>query len=102
MRNVVFITQRDCPACLRMLNDVISPLAKRYPNNVSVHYRMDETMQRVNRRKAITKVPLIVIENDGEEDFRYSGWLSKKVLASIIESGEEVISLGEAIEESIA
>ena len=98
MRNVVFIGQAGCKACERMYETVIAPLAKRHPANVSAHYRWDSAVERVSRRGTITRVPLIVVENGGEEEFRYSGGMTLEELEAIVLCEREALTLQDVLD----
>lgn len=102
MRNIVFIARPGCASCLNLMEKVIAPLKERYPHNVSVHYKWDSTVERVNRRKTITSIPLIVAEHDGREDFRYCGRLGIDELEQVILCERETLALGDVIDEAVA
>lgn len=97
MRNIIFIGRAGCGACSRVRTLVIEPLAKRYPNNVSIHYNWDDVTERVNRRKTIKRIPLVVVEKDGREEFRYCGELSIEKLAAIVECENETLTLDDVL-----
>lgn len=97
MRNVIFIGRAGCNSCWYLYETVIKPLQERYKRNVSVHYGWDATVQRVNKRKQITRIPLIVVERDGREEFRYSGRLEPEELAAIIEYEGDTITLDDVL-----
>ena len=97
MRNIVYIGQPGCNACYALLESTIMPLYERHPANVSVHFRWDEAIERVNRRKTITRVPLIVVENGDAEEFRYSGALSVAQLEGIIMCERGTLTLEEVL-----
>lgn len=98
MRKVIYIGQSYCPACNSMLENVVKPLKAKHPDSVSVHYGWDGVMERVNRRKSIKTIPLFVVENEGREEFRYSGKLSVKELSAIIECERDVITLDDVLD----
>jgi hypothetical protein len=97
MRNVLFIGQAGCKACERMYETVIAPLEKRYPNNISTHYKWDGAIERVNRRKTIKRIPLVVVEKDGREEFRYCGELTIDELSAIVECERETLTLDDVL-----
>ena len=97
-RNIVYIGQPGCSSCLALLETTIAPLYEEHPESVSVHFKWDSTIERVNRRKTITRVPLIVVENDGEEEFRYSGSIGLDALRAIVECEREALTLKEVFD----
>lgn len=52
-------------------------------------------MPEVNARQTIDKIPLIVVEKDGVEEFRYHGWMNLKDLEDIILCEQETLTLEE-------
>lgn len=49
----------------------------------------------MNARQTIDKIPLIVVEKDGVEEFRYHGWMNLKDLEDIILCEQETLTLEE-------
>lgn len=84
MRNIVYIGRAGCASCLNLRLDVIEPLKERYPGNVELHSGYDAKIKEVNDRKRIDRIPLIVVEYNGQEEFRYSGYMSQSDLEAII------------------
>ena len=88
MRKLIFIGIHGCGSCNGMYEKTIVPLKAKYPDCVSDHWKWDETIARVNKRQEITMVPLLVVEDDGQEEFRCCGNLGMDELSAIIEYGE--------------
>ena len=97
MRKVLFIGASYCGKCKWLLENVVAPLAEKHPEAVSVHYGRDQEIFRVNERKRIKTVPLFVVENDGEEEFRFSGNLSAEQIEGIIAYEGEVLTLDDVL-----
>lgn len=99
MREVVYIGRAGCGACRHLREAVIEPLAESYPGNVSIHDSgWDRTMERVNSAQPITRVPLIVVEHDGREEFRFSGALTYDQLEGIVTCDAETLSVREVLD----
>lgn len=79
--------------CERILEHVVAPLMDAYPDMITSHFSWDQDMERVNARKAITRVPLFVVEKDGEEEFRLSGWLSADEIEDIMLCDADTLSI---------
>lgn len=97
MRTVLFIGMRGCSTCDSLYEKVVAPLERKHPRNVSSHYSWDEAMARVNGRKEIRSVPLFVVENGGEEEFRFFGRLSAEQIEGIVRCEREAITLEEVL-----
>lgn len=97
MRNILFIGRKGCNACEYQRETVIEPLRQKYPDNVSVHYNWDAAIARVNAAKTITRIPLVVVECNGVEEFRYDGALTFEELESIIKCESATLTLEEVI-----
>lgn len=97
MRNIIYIGRKGCNACEYQRETVIEPLRQKYPENVSVHYNWDDVIARVNAAKTITRIPLIVVDCDGNEEFRYNGSLTFEELEEIINCDAPTLTLDEAI-----
>lgn len=82
--NIVYIGRSDCPSCRRILRDSVEPLQKRYPNNVSIHMGFDTKISQIDQRQQITKIPLVVLENDGKEIERRLNNLDYESLERVI------------------
>lgn len=87
MRKLYFIGVAYCARCNRMLRDAVEPLYADYPDQIEevVTSRWNEDLARIDGRKKITNVPTVVIEDDGEEVFRYSGVLDEAALRAQME-----------------
>lgn len=70
---VEYITRRGCPACEAYRKAVIEPLASEYPGQVREHWAWDGLMERLNNSERITRVPMVVLTDDGEEAMRFAG-----------------------------
>lgn len=97
MRKIIYIGRAGCTSCAKLRRDVIEPLRQLYPDNVSVHSGFDPKIQEVNNRHEIKRIPLIVVEKDGVEEFRYSGFVPLYTLEDIILSTKETLTLEEVI-----
>lgn len=95
MRTIVYIGRAGCTSCTRLRLESIEPLKELYPENIEVHSGYDSKIAEVDARKTIDKIPLIVVEKDGVEEFRYHGWMSLKDLEGIILCGKEDLTLEE-------
>ena len=97
LRSIIFIGRAGCGACDRLYKEVIAPLTKKHPDRVTSHHGWDRVVSAIDKRKSIKTVPLIVVEKDGREEFRYSGYLSASKLEGIIEYDGEVLSLDDVL-----
>ena len=95
MRNIVYIVRAGCTSCTRLRMESIEPLKELYPENVEVHSGYDGKIAEINARQTIDKIPLIVVEKDGVEEFRYHGWMSLNDLEDIILCKRETLTLEE-------
>lgn len=101
MRNIVFITRSGCSTCLNLLKTAITPLKERYPDNVEIHSNWDDKIAQVNKRCAITRIPLFVVENQGREEFRFAGRLSYEELEEIVTCESEVLALDDVLDGAV-
>lgn len=97
MRNIVFIGADYCASCNTLRAKVAEPLHRLYPDNVSIHHGFDDKVAEVDGRKTIDHIPLIVVEKDGVEEFRYSGGLSLEEIEDIILSDRDTLTLDEVL-----
>ena len=95
MRNIVYIGRAGCTSCTRLRMEAKEPLKELYPENVEVHSGYDGKIAEINARQTIDKIPLIVVEKDGVEEFRYHGWMSLNDLEDIILCKREALTLEE-------
>ncbi|RVU97054.1 hypothetical protein EII22_08965 [Coriobacteriales bacterium OH1046] len=93
MRNIVYIGRDGCAMCESILDLVVAPLMDKYPDRITSHFSWDQDVERVNSRKPIDRVPLFVVERDGEEEFRFSGWLSADEIEEIATCDAGTLSL---------
>ena len=98
MRNIVYIGRAGCTSCTRLRMESIEPLKELYPENVEVHSGYDGKIAEINARQTIDKIPLIVVEKDGVEEFRYHGWMSLNDLEDIILCKRETLTLEEGFQ----
>lgn len=84
MRKLIYIADKSCNACKHYLQATISPLMSLFPGQIDVHVGFDRKVAEVDARQVITSVPTVVIEEDGEEVFRFSGMLSSEDLEAIL------------------
>lgn len=101
MRTVHYIGRAGCGMCEDIMEHVVAPLMARYPDNVVAHYGWDSDMERINNRKPIDRVPLFVVENGGEEEFRFSGRLTLDEIEDIVTYDGEVLTLGDVLEAAL-
>ena len=97
MRNVLYIGRNDCPACVTLYNEVVAQLETKYPANVTSHVSWDEAIARVNARKEIDNIPLFVVENGGEEEFRFFGRLDAEQIEGIVAYEGETLTLDDVL-----
>lgn len=64
-----------------------------YPGSIASHFSWGQDVERVNSRKPIDRVPPFVVERDGEEVFRFSGWLSADEIEEIVTCDADTLSL---------
>lgn len=95
MRTIVYIGRAGCTSCTRLRLESIEPLRELYPESVEVHSGYDSKIAEVNARQTIDKIPLIVVEKDGVEEFRYHGWTGFNDLENIILCKKEDLALEE-------
>lgn len=72
MTKVEYITRRGCPACDAYRKAVIEPLASEYPDQVREHWSWDGLMERLNSSERITRVPMVVLTDGGNEVMRFA------------------------------
>lgn len=72
MTKVEYITRRGCPACEAYRRAVIEPLASEFPGQVCEHWAWDGLMERLNSSERITRVPMVVLTDGGEEVMRFA------------------------------
>ena len=101
MRDIIFIGRKGCNACEYQRETVIEPLRQKYPDNVSVHYNWDDVIARVNEAKTITTIPLVVVEHDGCEEFRYVGAFTLEELEAVINCSRSVLTVEEVLDGNI-
>ena len=97
MRDVIFIGRKGCSSCYYALETIVKPLMEKQPDHISYHYEWDAVIERVNRRAEIKEIPLYVIENHGEEEFRVHGMLTYDDVKAIIECEMEVLTLDDVL-----
>lgn len=97
MRNIVYIGDRSCKSCKFYKETVIDPLMERYPNNVEVHVGYDRKVGQVDAREKIKEVPMLVVEKDGCEEFRFSAFLGFDALEAIVTCESDVLTAEEAL-----
>ena len=97
MRQVHYVGRAGCGMCEDIMEHVVAPLSERYPGHVTAHFGWDSDMERINRRKPITHVPLFVVEHGGEEEFRFSGRLTLGELEEIVTCDAEALALGDVL-----
>lgn len=84
MKHLYFIGMSDCGICNVMRREQIEPLQTKHPEQVHILYEWCPDLARINGRKVVDDVPLIVIEDDGEETFRFHGNLPQEELNSLL------------------
>lgn len=89
MRRIIYIGADYCASCNTMRTKIIEPLQKLYPDNVSIHHNFDDTVKAVDDRKVIDTVPLVVVERDGVEEIRFTGFVSMNELEDLILCDED-------------
>lgn len=84
MRRLIYVGDRSCRPCRHYKETVIDPLIERYPGSIEVHTGWDGKIEEINARREITRVPTIVVEHEGAEEFRFSAFLEPEQLEGII------------------
>ncbi len=97
MRRIIYIGDRSCRPCRHYKETVIDPLMARHPGSIEVHTGWDAKIAEVNARRKITKVPTVVIEKDGREEFRFSAFLEPEQLEGIIACESDTLTAGEVL-----
>ena len=72
MIKVEYITRRGCSACETYRKAVIEPLASEYPDQVHEHWAWDGFMERLNTSELVTRIPMVVLTDGGEEVMRFA------------------------------
>lgn len=93
MRNVFFISASYCNACNGYIERVLTPLLEKYPSNLEVHMNYDAKIAEVNARGKLMRVPTVVVEHNGEEEFRFTAFLEADELEEIILCEAETLTL---------
>ena len=97
MRTIVYIGDKSCKACKRYKETVIDQLIAAYPGNVEVHIGYDRKVGQVDAREKIKEVPMLVVEKDGCEEFRFSAFLGFDALEAIVTCESDVLTAEEAL-----
>lgn len=84
MRHLYFIGMPECGVCNLMRGEQIEPLKDMYPDRVHILYEWCEDLARINARKVVDDVPLIVIEESGDEVLRLHGQLPQSELEALL------------------
>lgn len=92
MRRIIYVGDRSCRPCRHYKETVIGPLMRKHPGAIEVHTGWDAKIAEINGRSEITRVPTLVVENDGAEEFRFSAFLEPEQLEGIIMCRDEVTS----------
>lgn len=95
MRRIIYIGDRSCRWCARYRETVIDPLSASHPGAVEVHFGWDSKIAEVNGRCPITRVPTVVVENEGVEEFRFSAFLDADRLEEIVECDAPALTFEE-------
>ena len=80
-----YITRRGCPACEAYRKAVIEPLSAEYPDQVRVHWAWDGLMERLNNSERITRIPMVVITDEGAEVMRLADLPTLERLEDILD-----------------
>lgn len=97
MRRIIYVGDRSCRPCRHYKETVIDPLMERYPGSIEVHTGWDAKIEEINGRCAITRVPTVVVEHDGREEFRFTAFLEPEQLEDIILCDSESLTAEEAM-----
>ena len=87
----------SCGTCNVIRREVVEPLQEEYPDRVHILYDWDADLARIDGRKAVTNVPLFVIEDDGREEFRFSAFLKPGELEDIINCNADASAFEEVL-----
>ncbi len=98
MRTVHFIGGKGCTLCESLIDSVVKPARERHPEHVFMHFDWDAYIAEANGRCSIARIPLFVVENEGSEEFRFSGAPSLEELESIIACEGETLSFDDVAE----
>lgn len=96
MRRIIYVGDRSCRPCRHYKETVIDPLSARHPGCIEAHVGWDAKIEEINRRKEITRVPTLVVEKDGIEEFRFSAFLEPEQLEGIITCDAPALTFEEA------
>lgn len=80
-----YITRRGCPACEAYRKAVIEPLAAEYPDQVREHWAWGGLMERLNNSERITRIPMVVITDEGTEVMRLADLPTLERLEDILD-----------------
>ena len=97
MRHIVYLGDRTCKPCREYKERVIDPLIAKHPGAIEVHPCWDERFARANAAAPITKVPTIIVEHEGREEFRFSAMVDADQLEAIITHEGDALSSGDVI-----
>lgn len=92
MRRIIYIGDRSCRPCRHYKDTVVEPLMSKHPGAIEVHVGWDAKIAEVNERAEITRVPTIVVEKDGLEEFRFSAFIEPEQLEGIITCESETLT----------
>lgn len=97
MRHIVYLGDKTCKPCRDYKMSVIDPLIVKYPDAIEVHPEWDARFAKADALHPVTKVPTVIVETEGEEEFRFSAFLEPEQLESIIRYSGEVLTLEDVI-----
>lgn len=92
MRRLVYLGDKNCPPCRRYKREVMDPLSEKYPGCVEVHPEWDARFAKADALIPVRQVPTIIVEKDGNEEFRFSAMLEAAQLESIITHEGDVLT----------
>lgn len=97
MRHLVYLGDASCKPCRDYKEGVIDPIAESYPDAIEVHTRFDARFAKANALIPVTKVPTIIVEHEGREEFRFSAMVGEEQLEEIITYEGRVLTLGDVM-----
>ena len=97
MRHLVYLGNASCKPCRDYKESVIDPLIESYPGAIEVHAHYDARFAKANALIPVTKVPTIIVEHNGREEFRFSAMIDEEQLEAIITHEGDVLTLEDVI-----
>lgn len=97
MRHLVYFGDKGCKPCREYKERVIDPLIAKHPGSIEVHTGFDARFALANQVAPVTKVPTIIVERGGLEEFRFTAMLEAEQLEEIILCDADVLTASEVL-----